>query len=120
MLERRRDALALLGVGIAAGIAGWALSAKGPAATGEANGLHSARFSDLQGNPRSLLEWDGRVRVINFWATWCAPCREEIPALVLSRNRLHASGVEFIGIAIDQAAKVPNLSGPSKSATLSF
>ena len=106
MLERRRDVLAFLGVGIAAGVGGWALSARMSAPVGEPTDLRSASFADLQGNPRSLSEWDGRVRVINFWATWCAPCREEIPALVLSRDKLQASGVEFIGIAIDQAAKV--------------
>ena len=43
---------------------------------------------------------------MNFWATWCPPCREEIPGLVRARDKLLSSKVEFVGIAIDQAAKV--------------
>jgi len=39
-------------------------------------------LSDLTGNTRSVSEWDGRVLLVNFWATWCAPCLKEIPAFV--------------------------------------
>ena len=105
MLERR-EALALLGVGFVAGLAGWALSSRAPGPQEAPRALESARFTDLDGKSRSLTEWTGQVRVVNFWATWCAPCREEIPDLVVTRDKLRSSGVEFIGIAIDQAAKV--------------
>lgn len=102
----RREVLAFVGVGIAAGVVGWMMSTQSTVPATDTLGLRSARFVDLDGKVRSLSDWDGRVRVVNFWATWCAPCREEIPALVQSREKLTASGVEFIGIAIDQAAKV--------------
>ncbi len=102
----RREVLALLGVGLAAGIAGLLWSTRRAVPSGAANALRSGRFADLEGKPRSLMEWDGRVLVVNFWATWCPPCREEIPALVRTRDKMLSSGVEFIGIAIDQAAKV--------------
>ena len=105
MLERR-EVIAFLGVGVAAGVTGWLFSSRDISRPEESRGLRSAQFTDLEGKSRSLAEWDGRVRVVNFWATWCEPCREEIPALVSSRDSLHASGVEFIGIAIDHAAKV--------------
>ena len=105
-MPERREIIAFLGVGAAAGIAGWLLSTRGALPLGSAQELRSTQFTDLEGKARSLAEWEGRVRVVNFWATWCAPCREEIPMLVSLRDHLLASGVEFIGIAIDQAPKV--------------
>lgn len=58
-------------------------------------------LADRDGRPRSITEWDGKSLVINFWATWCPPCRREIPLL----RRLHAArstqNVEVIGIAVD-------------------
>lgn len=56
---------------------------------------------DLTGRPRSVTEWDGRVLLINFWATWCAPCREEIPAFIKVRRQFQDRGFEILGIAID-------------------
>jgi thiol-disulfide isomerase/thioredoxin len=61
---------------------------------------------DASGVPRSLAEWQGRVLVINFWATWCAPCREEVPALIGVRNRFGPQALEVVGIAIDSVVKV--------------
>jgi thiol-disulfide isomerase/thioredoxin len=58
-------------------------------------------LADRDGKPRSLAEWNGRPQVINFWATWCAPCRREIPML----NALAKDGawpeIALIGIAVD-------------------
>ena len=58
-------------------------------------------LQDRDGKPRSITEWDGKSLVINFWATWCAPCRREIPFL----RKLHAArasqNIEIIGIAVD-------------------
>lgn len=44
--------------------------------------------------------------VVNFWATWCTPCREEIPVFVRMQERYGAQGLQFVGIAIDQPDKV--------------
>ena len=58
-------------------------------------------LADRDGKPRSLSEWDGKPLVINFWATWCAPCRREIPMLNALAAEEAAAGIEVIGIAID-------------------
>ncbi len=68
--------------------------------------LQSRSFSDLAGSDRTLLDWQGTVRVVNFWATWCEPCREEIPALQRVQAKFAANGLETIGISIDHADKV--------------
>ena len=61
---------------------------------------------DLEQQMRSLDDWRGKVVVLNFWATWCPPCRHEIPAFVTLQDRLGERGVQFVGIALDEADKV--------------
>jgi thiol-disulfide isomerase/thioredoxin len=68
--------------------------------------LMAAKLPDLDSNPQALEQWRGKVIVVNFWATWCAPCREEIPALIKFQSEYGAKGVQIVGIAIDQADKV--------------
>ena len=58
-------------------------------------------LADRDGKLRSLSEWDGKALVINFWATWCAPCRREIPMLNALASENRDRGVEVIGIAVD-------------------
>lgn len=55
---------------------------------------------DLDGKPRKLVQYRGKRVLLNFWATWCHPCREEMPALARAQ-RLHPD-VQIIGIAMDQ------------------
>jgi thiol-disulfide isomerase/thioredoxin len=61
---------------------------------------------DLQGQSHHVGEWDGRVLAVNFWATWCWPCREEIPEFVELQKKYGAQGLQFVGIAIDRAEEV--------------
>ncbi|HEY6548700.1 MAG TPA: TlpA disulfide reductase family protein [Vicinamibacteria bacterium] len=68
--------------------------------------VYAARLADLQGAPQALGQWRGEVLVVNFWATWCAPCREEIPGFVNLQERYRARGLRFVGIALDQPDKV--------------
>ena len=68
--------------------------------------VYAARFSDLNGETRAVEAWRGRVLVVNFWATWCAPCREEIPVFIRLQEHYGARGLQFVGIAIDQPDKV--------------
>jgi thiol-disulfide isomerase/thioredoxin len=58
-------------------------------------------LADRDGVPRTLAHWAGRPLLVNFWATWCAPCRREIPLLTSLRRQYAADGLEVIGIAVD-------------------
>lgn len=58
-------------------------------------------FTDQHGEERRLSDWDGSVRVVNFWATWCPPCVHEIPMLVSVQQLFRAQGVQLIGVAVD-------------------
>ena len=72
----------------------------------DVDGLFAAPMPDLSGNPVTLAHWRGKVLVVNFWATWCVPCREEIPDFVRLQKEFGDKGVQFVGIAADQADKV--------------
>lgn len=106
MRPGRRKALALAGVAAAAAAGGALVGALVVQSGSGAAQLLSTTFVDLDGRARRLLEWRGQVIVCNFWATWCAPCREEVPLLVAAKQQYAAKGLEVIGIGIDQAAKI--------------
>lgn len=106
MAKRRRDALILAGVGVAAAAAGALSGVVVLQSRSGAAELLAAGFRDLEGRPRRLLEWQGRALLCNFWATWCAPCREEIPLLVAAKQQLALHGTEIIGIGIDHVDKI--------------
>jgi len=72
--------------------------------------IYAARLADLKGGAQTLGQWQGQVMVVNFWATWCAPCREEIPGFVRMQERYGPRGLQFVGIAIDQPDKVAEFS----------
>lgn len=85
--------------------------AAGPASVEVQKGVPAAdavmalRLPDLRNQPQSLSQWRGKVLVVNFWATWCAPCREEIPAFVRLQQKYAAKELQFVGISIDQPDK---------------
>jgi thiol-disulfide isomerase/thioredoxin len=103
---RRRDVLVLGGVGVAAAGAGALLGAFGLQKSSGAAELLAANFADPAGKQRRLLEWRGSVLVCNFWATWCAPCLEEMPMLSAAQRNYAGKGVVFVGIGIDSVAKI--------------
>jgi len=68
--------------------------------------LPAFSLPDLSGKQHSFSEWEGKIRVINFWATWCPPCRKEIPGFIALQQEYAAKGVVIIGIAIDDGEAV--------------
>ena len=68
--------------------------------------VQSATFTDVQGRSHALGQFQGKVLVVNFWATWCAPCREEMPGFVRLQERWKDGNVQFVGLANDDRAKV--------------
>jgi thiol-disulfide isomerase/thioredoxin len=68
--------------------------------------LWAATFSDTALAVHSLGELQGKVLVLNFWATWCAPCREEMPAFSRLHERWKGRGVAFLGLSDEDPARV--------------
>ena len=63
--------------------------------------LPELAFEDAAGNPLTLERWRGRTVLLNLWATWCVPCRKEMPALDALEQRLGGPGFEVVAINID-------------------
>lgn len=68
----------------------------------------SFKLPDISGTERDFSEWEGKNRILNFWATWCAPCRREIPLLKNFQDEQGGNGFQVIGIAVDFAEAVAN------------
>jgi len=75
-------------------------------AKGTPDRLPEFTLNDVLGQPHSIGEWAGQPLLINFWATWCAPCRREMPLLQTLHNERAVSGIQVIGIAIDRQPDV--------------
>jgi thiol-disulfide isomerase/thioredoxin len=71
-----------------------------------ARALMAIELPDAHGRLQRIDQWRGKVVVVNFWATWCAPCREEMPEFVKAQAADGGRGLQFVGIAVDQADKV--------------
>lgn len=61
---------------------------------------------DVTGQQRNVSEWKGKVLVINFWATWCPPCLEEIPHFIKLQDKYGHQGLQFVGIALEGVDEV--------------
>ncbi len=67
-------------------------------------------LQDLQGKALSLSAYKGKVLIVNFWATWCPPCRREVPDFIEAYKELQGEGLEIIGISVDEMT-APELQG---------
>lgn len=68
--------------------------------------LPAIQLPGTDGRVHRLTDWKGKPLVVNFWATWCDPCRREIPLLKALRHEHAADGLEIVGIAVDYPAEV--------------
>ena len=68
--------------------------------------LFDLPLTDTAGRVQNFRQWQGKVLVVNFWATWCQPCREEMPGFSRLQDKFRANGVQFVGISSDEADKV--------------
>ena len=62
----------------------------------------TAAFTDAEGKPRTLADWKGRVVLLNLWATWCAPCRKEMPQLENLQKELGSDKFEVVALSVDR------------------
>ncbi|HEY8036713.1 MAG TPA: TlpA disulfide reductase family protein [Methylobacter sp.] len=75
--------------------------------------LPGFNLPDLSDQQRNISEWQDKVLVINFWATWCPPCRKEIPDFIALQEQYAAKGVQFIGIALEDKEPVAKYAAES-------
>jgi thiol-disulfide isomerase/thioredoxin len=67
----------------------------------DARKLPVLAFQDADGAPKSLADWQGRTVLVNLWATWCIPCRKEMPALDALQGKLGSPQFEVVAVNID-------------------
>jgi thiol-disulfide isomerase/thioredoxin len=64
------------------------------------------QLEDSEGQMHTLSEWQGKTLIVNFWATWCAPCVEEMPELTALQTELAPSNIQILGIGIDSPSNI--------------
>jgi thiol-disulfide isomerase/thioredoxin len=112
-MTKSQQMLLYAGVAVLAVAAGFLLRGQlmssntqpGPDAAAAAKGaevIFAASLPDLQDKNQAISQWRGKVMVVNFWASWCEPCREEIPEFIELQKKFGEQGVVFVGIAVDQ------------------
>ncbi|MGH8718496.1 MAG: TlpA family protein disulfide reductase [Burkholderiales bacterium] len=105
MEKKFRDKALIAAIALSALLAGYfaySLPTKAPKLTD----LLATNFYDLHGKDAKISDWPAKLRVVNFWATWCPPCREEIPGFIRLQEKYRDQGLVFIGVALDNNEQV--------------
>ena len=112
-MKRGFNFLLVVIVAFAAGAAGLYTARQSPSQPAPTPALNAAvaklmalDLPDTTGKSQPLAQWQGKVLVVNFWATWCPPCRKEIPAFSAMSGKYRDKGVQFVGISIDTPTNV--------------
>lgn len=112
-MKREVSAALIIAVAALAGYAGWHTrhDFDAPMRAATANPAALARLQalalpDPAGRTIAMQQWRGKVVVVNFWATWCPPCRREMPLLDAAQQKWAGRGVQVVGIGIDDAAAI--------------
>jgi thiol-disulfide isomerase/thioredoxin len=105
---KRRALISLLAVPLASAILSPinALASEAKAQNKFATELFASSLPDIKGVKQSLSQWKGKILVVNFWATWCAPCIKEMPELSAFQQEVGSSKVQLLGIGIDEASNI--------------
>ena len=103
MLKRTVKILAIVLLIVAAGLATrhFLLNPTLESTTTSTEALFSAQLPDLQGEAQQLSQWKGKIVVVNFWASWCVPCREEMPALDALATKYNSDAFMVLPINLD-------------------
>ena len=111
MLSRRDLLILIVAIaGLTASLVGLVAHFAEPAvdtspAASDTSALFASRFSDMQGRQQPMAQWRNQVLIVNFWATWCPPCRDEMPELAALHDKYQAKGMAVLGISTEDAAK---------------
>ncbi|MBC3917654.1 TlpA family protein disulfide reductase [Undibacterium sp. CY18W] len=68
--------------------------------------LMAQQFKDSDGKPQAMTQWQGHYLLVNFWATWCAPCVQEMPELSALQQELKGKKVQILGLGIDSPSNI--------------
>jgi peroxiredoxin len=80
--------------------------AENPAPPAPVQALLNSNLPDYNGQPAPLTRWQGRPMLVNFWATWCSPCVEEMPELQALQTEMGPDRIQIIGIGIDSSDNI--------------
>ncbi|OGA19637.1 MAG: hypothetical protein A3H32_05320 [Betaproteobacteria bacterium RIFCSPLOWO2_02_FULL_63_19] len=105
-MRKAASMVVLVATALAAGAGLWAYVTTDRSHDEAVAEMMRLRLPDVSGESRSLEQWRDGVLIVNFWATWCGPCRQEIPLLVRFQTKYASKGVQIVGISVDSADKV--------------
>jgi thiol-disulfide isomerase/thioredoxin len=112
-----KNSLLIIFAAILAGTAGFYVRHSlnsAPSETVFAKNLLNTQLPDLTGHQQLIKQWQGKILIINFWATWCPPCLTEIPLFIALQTEYADKNVQFIGIAVDEKQTVLDYTATAK------